>query len=392
MRPASEANGARPDVYLTSLGKFLPGEPIPTEEVEQYIGSIGSPTSKLRERVAANSGIKTRYYAIDKQQRTRISNAGMASKAISDALGGSSVSLTEIELLAVATTINDVIAPGIASQVHGLLQNPPCEIASYHGICASGMMAMKGAYQQVALGEKTNAIACASELPSRVLKSSRFKSTSIDNDDNVALEMAFLRYMLSDGAGAAVLETQPRANGLSFRIEWITLTSYGNTSEACMYMGSASSDLDTTWADYSGVDEAIADGALALRQDLKLLPRVVEIGVEEYERIYRAGMIDPSQIRYVAAHYSSEIMRKPVLRELERRGCEAPPPDAWYTNLHSVGNIGCAAIYVILEELLRDGELEPGDQVLCFVPESGRFSISYMLLTAVDPDGLPLPI
>jgi 3-oxoacyl-[acyl-carrier-protein] synthase-3 len=253
------------------------------------------------------------------------------------------------------------------------------------------MMALKGAYHQVALGEKTNAVACASEFPSRVLKSSRFETVTLSDDDNVAMEMAFLRYMLSDGAGAATLEGRPGPEGLSFRIEWITLTSYGNTPQACMYMGSANGDLNTAWADYPSVDEAIAAGALALRQDLRLLPRVVEVGVEEYERLHHAGMIDADRIRYVAAHYSSEIMRRPVMRELERRGCEAPPPDAWYTNLHSVGNIGCAAIYVILEELSREGGLEPGDQILCFVPESGRFSISYMLLTTVDPDGQPSP-
>ncbi len=66
-------SAARPAVYMTSLGKYLPGDPIPSEEIEQYIGSVGSQTSPLRERVVRNSGIKTRYYAIDKQQRTKIS-------------------------------------------------------------------------------------------------------------------------------------------------------------------------------------------------------------------------------------------------------------------------------------------------------------------------------
>jgi 3-oxoacyl-[acyl-carrier-protein] synthase-3 len=33
--------------------------------------------------------------------------------------------------------------------------------------------------------------------------------------------------------------------------------------------------------------------------------------------------------------------------------------------------------------LLRSGRLDAGDKVLCFVPESGRFSAAYMLLTAI---------
>jgi 3-oxoacyl-[acyl-carrier-protein] synthase-3 len=388
-----KANGGvrngRGDVFITGLGRFLPGPPIPSESIEEFIGSVGSQTSKLRERVVENSGIRTRHYAIDREQRTQISAAGMAAKAIEGACASADTSPSDVDLLAVATTINDVIAPGIASQVHGLLESPPCEIASYHGICSCGMMALKGAYQQVALGEKAKAIASASEFTSRILKSSRFGAVETDADENIAMEMAFLRYMLSDGAGAAMLEPRPAIDRMSFRVEWVTVRSYGNTPQACMYLGSANGDLARTWIDYPAVEEAVHDGALALRQDLTLLPRVVQVGVDEYERLYDAGMIEPDRIKYVAAHYSSEIMRRPVLRELERRACKAPSPDAWYTNLHSVGNIGCAAIYVILEELIREADLEAGDQVLCFVPESGRFTIAYMLLTLVAPDGAP---
>jgi 3-oxoacyl-[acyl-carrier-protein] synthase-3 len=385
-RAASAALNRRGDVFITGFGRFLPGPPIPSESIEEFIGSVGSQTSKLRERVVKNSGIRTRHYAIDREQRTQISTAGMAARAIEAACASARTSADDVDLLAVATTINDVIAPGIASQVHGLLSSPPCEIASYHGICSCGMMALKGAYQQVALGEKTKAIASASEFPSRVLKSSRFGEVETGADENIAMEMAFLRYMLSDGAGAALLEPRPAPDRTSFRVEWVTVRSYGNTPRACMYLGSASGDLARTWIDYPDVEDAVRDGALALRQDLTLLPRVVEVGVDEYERLYDAGMIEPETIKYVAAHYSSEIMRRPVLRELERRSCRAPRADAWYTNLHSVGNIGCAAIYVILEELAREADLAVGDQVLCFVPESGRFTIAYMLLTLVAPD------
>ena len=43
----------------------------------------------------------------------------------------------------------------------------------------------------------------------------------------------------------------------------------------------------------------------------------------------------------------------------------------------------------ILEEMLATDRIEPGQKVLCFVPESGRFTISFMLLTAVGPDDDP---
>jgi 3-oxoacyl-[acyl-carrier-protein] synthase-3 len=45
--------------------------------------------------------------------------------------------------------------------------------------------------------------------------------------------------------------------------------------------------------------------------------------------------------------------------------------DKWFTNLPYTGNVGSASIYIIMEELF------------CFIPESGRFSHCFMLLTVV---------
>jgi 3-oxoacyl-[acyl-carrier-protein] synthase-3 len=59
------------------------------------------------------------------------------------------------------------------------------------------------------------------------------------------------------------------------------------------------------------------------------------------------------------------------------------PDDRWFTNLPSKGNTGAASIYIILEELMASGRVEPGQRILCFVPESSRFSFAVFQLTAV---------
>ena len=59
------------------------------------------------------------------------------------------------------------------------------------------------------------------------------------------------------------------------------------------------------------------------------------------------------------------------------------PMERWFTNLTHTGNIGSAAIYLILEELMYSGKLKKGDRLLCYVPESARFSVYYMHLTVV---------
>ena len=376
--------------YITATGSFLPGSPVPNEEIEDYIGEAGRSTSDLKAITLANCGIKTRHYAIDKNQRTVHSNAQLAANAVRVAVERAGVQPDDVELLCAATTIADVMAPGQASMVQGELGYGPLEIATMHGVCSSGMMALKNAYLQVAIGEKRNAISVASELASRWFTSSRYKAMGANAEEGtLPLEAAFLRYMLSDGAGAVVIESEPKATGVSLRIDWISLTSYANTDTACMYGGSPDKACTKTWGDYPDAAAAEADGAMVLRQDLTLLPHLVSVGVDEYERLQALGKFDPSTLTWIPAHYSSERMKDIVWKEFSRRGIAVDRPEIWYSNLTTVGNIGSAAIYVILDEMMDRGLIKEGDTLLCMVPESGRFAISFMHLTAVSAASAP---
>ena len=52
-------------------------------------------------------------------------------------------------------------------------------------------------------------------------------------------------------------------------------------------------------------------------------------------------------------------------------------------NLKTVGNVGSASIYLALDALMASGKLRPGHRILLSVPESGRFTYAYALLTVV---------
>ncbi|MEU2033799.1 3-oxoacyl-[acyl-carrier-protein] synthase III C-terminal domain-containing protein [Nocardia amamiensis] len=376
------------DAFITATGRFLPGEPVPNDEIEEYIGKAGRASSDLKDQILQNSGIKTRYYAIDKQQQTVYSNTVMAAGAVRDAVERAGLRPEQVEMLAAATTLPDLMGPGHASMVHGELGYPPMEIVTAHGICSSGMMALKNAYLQVKIGEKSTAVSVASELASRGFKHTRYEEMkAITEDGSLPMETAFLRYMLSDGAGAAVVSNAPAADRLSLRIDWISLTSYANTEKACMYFGSNKNTCEKTWGDYPNASAAAIDGALAPRQKLSLLPHLVRVGIDEYERLARAGKFDPDAVTWFPAHYSSERMKTMLTGELKRRGVSAGRPEAWFSNLTRVGNIGSASIYVILDEMLRENLVRPGETLLCMVPESGRFAISFMHLTAIAGTG-----
>lgn len=367
--------------YITSTGKYLPGEPVPAEQVEDYIGAVGS--SEVRDLVIKNGGIKTRHFAIDREQRTTCSNTEMASRAIQAAVEGSDIELSDVEMLAVATSGGDYIAPALANMVHGDLMDHPCEVVAANGLCACGMTALKAAYLGIHTGEHRTAVAAASELVSRLFKASRYHDgNGLEDDGNLPFDAAFLRYMLSDGAGAVVLRDAPAPTGISYRIEWIATRSYAHTTQPCMYIGSNGRN-GMSYQDYENVAIASEHGSMSLRQNMRLLPRLLRTCAKEQRRLVDAGMLDQSKVSHVLFHYSSEALRDGFRRAFEREGLSLME-EKWFANLTRVGNIGCAAAYVMLHELNESGVVEPGEQILCFVPESGRFSVAHMLLTAVE--------
>jgi 3-oxoacyl-[acyl-carrier-protein] synthase III len=381
--------------FITALGKFLPGNPIDNDSMEEFLGVIGGKPSRARQRVLRQNGIQTRHYAIDANQQTLFSNAAMAAHAVRNALERANLSLNEMEFMAAATSQGDFPLPGFASMVHGELKSSPCEIATVHGVCASGIMALKLAMLQVLHEEKHRAVACASEFASRLFKSTRFEAQEAVRKDGLSFDTEFLRWMLSDGAGAAVLANSPDTPGLCFRIEWIELLSFAGQFEPCMYVGPAKNGSATnghngnglkSWLDYPSFDSAADAGAINLRQDIRMLDDVVRHGVEGLLRTAKKNNLNPGDVNWLAVHYSSNVFRDKSHEMAARLGF-AVPLDRWFTNLSSTGNVGSASTFLLLEELLYSGRLKAGDNVLCVIPESGRFLFGYMLLKVVEGTG-----
>lgn len=372
-------------VYITSLGKFLPGSPVSNEEMEEYLGKIGGKSSKTKRLILEKNQIRYRYYAMNKEQKSLYTNAEMASLAIRDALDrNADVAEQNIGFLATGTTRADLLLPGFASMVHAEAKLPVMEIASHSGLCASGTHALKNAYVHIKAGEHQAAIACSSEFLSREFKHTKFEAHGIYSNSRVPFDTDFLRFMLSDGAGAAILQNTPSSDGLSLRIEWMDNQSYANQYDVCMYSGMDKESGIASWLDYPSIHEAADQGALNLKQDVRLVNEITKVGANRVIELVEEGRIDPETVDWMVCHYSSHFFRDEVFRLLEIGGVKIPE-EKWFTNLYTKGNTGAASIYIMLEELLNEGHLTAGEQVLCIVPESGRFQTSIMLLTVVSP-------
>lgn len=144
----------------------------------------------------------------------------------------------------------------------------------------------------VASGEKSNAVCCASELASAALLSKHYdieyeKCHNIGENPYYGFEKDFLRFMLSDGAGAVYLDNVPNDSDNTLRIEWIEMESNANTLPACMIAGADfnSDGTITTWKSYDS-DEIFDKSVFTVKQDIRLLKKhIINFWVNHIESV-----------------------------------------------------------------------------------------------------------
>jgi 3-oxoacyl-[acyl-carrier-protein] synthase-3 len=361
------------NVYITATGAFFPGEPVGNDRIDDYIAPLNGASPRIKRRILADNGIERRYYSTGPDGATRYGAAQMAVEAIRACLAQARLAPGDIDLLCTGTSGGDATLPGFANMVQGELAAPPLTTSSHSGVCAAGLAALQHAAMALESGRAQRALVVTSEVPSRLFKRSRLASRGYDID----FDAHFLRWMLSDAAGAWLLETAPRGPQ-SLKLLGLHLRSFSGDYPVCMQVG-LSADAGKSYLDYASFADAEADGAYALRQNIRLLPNLFDIGIHEYVRLARAGWIDPRRIDHFLCHYSSQRFA-PVVRDLLVKAGLAIPDELWYSNLRTRGNTGAASIFVMLDDFLRERTVKRGEQVMCFVPESGRFTVGYLLM------------
>ena len=378
------------NVFITDLASFLPNAPVDNDRIEEVLGLINGLPSRTKRRILANNKINTRYYALDPETgRTTHTNAQLTAEAVRRLKPTTDFSPAAIECLCCGSASPDLLMPGHGVMVAGELGLPPCDVVTTAGICLAGVTALKYACMNVAAGSVGNAVATGSEIASSYMHAGFFAAETDPEDDLakkpiLGFDADFLRWMLSDGAGAAFISRKKRAEGLCYRVDWIENRSYAGELPTCMYAGGRrlESGRMQGWRDKNGGTPSAGQNPFAVRQDVKLLDEqiVTTAMARTLPAVAEKHGLRPEDIDWYLPHYSSDYFRDRFYQGMKAAGFEIPY-EKWFTNLSEVGNIGSASIYLLMEGLLKSGNLRDGDRVLCFIPESGRFSHGFMLLT-----------
>ncbi|RZJ51308.1 MAG: StlD/DarB family beta-ketosynthase [Chryseobacterium sp.] len=375
------------DVFITKASTYLPNEPVSNDEMESYLGLVNNTPSKARALILRNNKIKTRYYALDKEGKPTHTNAQITAKAV-EGLFDEQFKKEDMQLLSCGTSSADQIQPSHSSMVHGELNiGKSVEINTATGLCNSGMNALNYGFLNIKAGVKDNAVCVGSERMSAWMTADKFNHEAenlklLEERPIVAFKREFLRWMLSDGASAFLLEPKPRENEISLRIDWIDFYSYAHEIEACMYSGCEKQEDGSlkSWAEYPA-EEWLNQSIFALKQDTKILDKYILVkGAESLRTSFDKHELDPDSIDHVLAHISSGYFKEGLKEEFANVGLDFPW-EKWFYNLSEVGNVGAGSIFIAVEQLMNSGNLKKGERILLCVPESGRFAYSCALLT-----------
>ena len=374
------------EVFLTRTASYLPLSPVSNDEMESVLGMVGGRPSRARRIVLRNNGIQSRHYALDPATGEPVmTNAELAAHAVS-ALGD----IGPVDCLAAATSRPDQLMPAHGVMVHGVLGWPRLEVVSLAGICLAGAAAFKYAWLAVRAGDAQRAVAVASEMASVGLRARNFdaevdhKINELEERPEIAFEKDFLRWMLSDGAGAVLLENKP-SGPLSLKVLWIELSSAAHELPPCMYSGAEKNADDslTGWQRFSS-EECATRSVFSVKQDVKLLnEHVVRATLTEpLKALVKKHKLADQQIDWFLPHFSSHYFSGPAAAGVADAGLHIPREN-WFTNLVQKGNTGSASPFIMLDELFHSGRIQKGHKLLMFIPESGRFSSGFIFLEAV---------
>jgi 3-oxoacyl-[acyl-carrier-protein] synthase-3 len=377
-------------VYINSTAAFFPNEPVANDDMEAYLGYIDNKPSKSKKIVLRNNRIINRYYALEKGGKSTHTNAQMTALAVKELFKNDPEKLKEIELLSCGTSSPDQMMPSHGVMTHGWLPEiGPIEVVSPSGVCCAGMHALKYAYLAIKSGEVKNAIATGSERFSGLLVSDVFeeevqKIKELNENPYIAFQKDFLRWMLSDGASAFLLSDTPNAEGLSMRLDWIEGVSYANEMETCMYMG-AEKEADGTLKGFMDFtpEEVMNKSIFSVKQDIGLLSdNIVPLGGQKIKEIFERKGLTVDDIDHFLPHISSDFFKGKIYDLIQIYG-GGIPYEKWFINLYTVGNVGAASVYLMINEMFNTGKLKKGEKILLLVPESSRFSYMYAMLTVV---------
>lgn len=355
-------------VKLTGAGSYLPGKPITIDDVDYFLGELTQAPKKLqkwmqrmKELMREMLEVKHYHFAIDPETREFTDdNVSMSVKAAKKALDAAGLKASDIDLIVYGSAHQDQM-PTTSVRIQEALGIEQCGEMGIHANCTSAYKALLVASDFIKSGRYKNALVISSSMSSSELRAEYY------NQPLVKKEELFLRYFLSDGAGALILQADnEKKNGLY--VENTYMESIGGNKPAAMlnkrpaYRMSPKQEYELGYHHLSQMfNEQLRthfhdhDGSVFIK-GLKRMLQKYPVNLKNLKYF---------QVNFPSKHISELIMDECETLEINR--------NTLYTKMSGMGYAGPPMAFISIDKILNEEKLQTDDLIISFVTEVSKF-------------------
>ncbi len=356
-------------IKITGSGHFLPGKPIPFKDVDYFLGELNNIPPRIKKwhnrmQNVMSELVEVEYYHFALDPKTREftdDNVTMSVKAAKSALQNAGINASEIDFIAYGSAHQDQM-PTASVRIQEALGIASCGEISIHANCTSAYKALLTAYEFIKSGRYKRALVISSGISSSELRSEYY------NQPLAKKEELLLRYFLSDGAGALVLEADDSDSKKGLYLESCYMESIGGKKPSAMG--------NKRPAYYMNPKEEFEKGYHHLAQLFNDSLR--ELFYEDGKSVFYKGLqrmlsqypVETEKIKFFQVNFPSKHISETIIEECQKLGIS---PNTLYTKMSTMGYVGPPMVFLCLDKIRREEKLESGDIILSFVTEVSKF-------------------
>jgi 3-oxoacyl-[acyl-carrier-protein] synthase III len=356
------------NVKVMGTGSFLPGKPIPFDDINKYLGELNNAPKKITrwlERIKAVMGelleVEYYHYAIDPETREFTEdNVTMSVKAAKKALDAAGINPLDIELICYGSAHMDQM-PTASVRIQEALGIEQCSELSIHSNCTSAYKALLLAGDLIKNGRYKNALVLSSSMSSSELRAEYY------NQPIVKKEELFLRHFLCDGAGALVLQADnKKENGIY--LEHTYMESVGGKKPSVMFNKRPAYWMNPV-EEFNGGRHHITQ---VFQEQLRKYFHDPDgtVFYKGLKRMIEKYNIDLTNLKYFQVNLPSKHISDLVMDECESLGINK---DTLYTKISNMGYSGPPMVFICLDKIFREEKLNKNDLIFSFVTEVSKF-------------------
>ncbi|PPK66160.1 3-oxoacyl-ACP synthase III family protein [Actinokineospora auranticolor] len=339
-----------PDVHLLSAGTALPGAPVTNAALAARFGM----DALWEQWIDTFIGTRSRHLALDLDTGERVGGlADLATAAAERAIADAALSPSDIDLVVLATATPDRLMPTTASVVADRLGIDGVPAFQLQSGCSGAVQALEVARRFLLDGRYRNALVLGGDVVAR------FFDLTADLRRVPPTELVGF-VLFGDGAGAAVLSTDPAPGAAALRSVFTRLVGANREPGATL--------------DWYGPHERAVRGTGA-SEDYKAIERhVPDMAAEVVKELLDDAGWTGDDVEHLLPPQLSGRMTELIADRLGVGGRRV-------TCVRETGNIGNGIVFFQLERLL--GELRPGERAIGVSIESSKWIKSGFALEGV---------